>query len=176
MDPILADNLRCIDQAIDLLGHLDVRLYTLASQQTLGAGIGGHIRHNIDHYESFLNRPAANQINYEHRHREPELETDPALAGARLRAIRKALQMMDTRLLDSPIQVKMETAESDSPTQWAASTERRELQFLLSHSVHHYAIIAIICRLHGAPIPEEFGVAPSTLRFRKLSQSAQCAQ
>jgi hypothetical protein len=44
-----------------------------------------------------------------------------------------------------------------------ASTVARELQFLLSHTVHHYALIALILRLQGFEPGEEFGVAPSTL-------------
>ena len=51
--------------------------------------------------------------------------------------------------------------------EWCASTGRRELQFLLSHSVHHYAIIAMICGQHEIEVPEGFGVAPSTLKYRE---------
>ena len=51
----------------------------------------------------------------------------------------------------------------DAP--WADSSVERELQVLLSHTVHHYALIAVALRLHGHPVDEEFGVAPSTLRY-----------
>ena len=42
----------------------------------------------------------------------------------------------------------------------------RELQFLVSHTVHHAAMIAASCRARGLPTADEYGVAPSTLRHR----------
>ncbi|MFW6292999.1 MAG: hypothetical protein ACOC7V_11860 [Spirochaetota bacterium] len=42
----------------------------------------------------------------------------------------------------------------------ADSTVERELAMLASHTVHHYAIIALILRIQDVPVPEEFGVAP----------------
>jgi hypothetical protein len=47
----------------------------------------------------------------------------------------------------------------------------RELEFLLSHTVHHYAIVAILCRLQGIAVDDGFGVAPSTLRHRTESET-----
>ena len=55
--------------------------------------------------------------------------------------------------------------ESAASTVWARSTVERELQVLLSHTVHHYALIAVALRLHGLEVDPEFGVAPSTLRY-----------
>jgi hypothetical protein len=40
----------------------------------------------------------------------------------------------------------------------------RELQYLLSHTIHHYAIIGSILRAQGVEPGPDFGVAPSTLR------------
>ena len=41
--------------------------------------------------------------------------------------------------------------------------------FSISHAIHHYAVIAMICRLLGALLPEGFGIAPSTVQYRKES-------
>jgi hypothetical protein len=40
----------------------------------------------------------------------------------------------------------------------------RELQFLQSHTVHHYAVIHLMLLQQGIRPDPEFGVAPSTLR------------
>ena len=176
MERIIADNLQCIEQAISLIERMDQSLYTMMSPQTLGAGIGGHIRHNIDHYQSFLTRENPDQIDYEDRRRDRAVETDPARASCELQAIHHSLQQLDATGLDRPIQIRVENTAPSDAGQWAVSTERRELQFLLSHSVHHYALIAMICRLQGAETPDDFGVAPSTLRYRQLSLTAECAQ
>ncbi|MGC6565166.1 MAG: hypothetical protein ACON38_06080 [Akkermansiaceae bacterium] len=47
------------------------------------------------------------------------------------------------------------------------STAGRELQFLLSHTVHHFAMIGGICKCLEVSLEEGFGVAPSTLRHHK---------
>ena len=47
------------------------------------------------------------------------------------------------------------------------STIERELKFLVSHTVHHYAIIALQLRHQGVEPGPEFGVAPSTLRYEQ---------
>jgi hypothetical protein len=47
---------------------------------------------------------------------------------------------------------------------WSQSTVGRELQYLLSHTIHHYAIIGSILRAQGREPGPDFGVAPSTLR------------
>jgi hypothetical protein len=57
---------------------------------------------------------------------------------------------------------------------WSRSTAARELQFLVSHTVHHYALIAFILRANGIDPGADFGVAPSTLAHRKSQQS--CAR
>ena len=52
------------------------------------------------------------------------------------------------------------------------STVRRELIFLVSHTVHHYALIAVMLRHQAVGLPADFGVAPSTLRHqRRLAAS-----
>ena len=49
---------------------------------------------------------------------------------------------------------------------WTESTPERDLQYLQAHTIHHYALIAMILRLQGREPGKGFGVAPSTLTFR----------
>jgi hypothetical protein len=42
------------------------------------------------------------------------------------------------------------------------STLARELRALASHTIHHYALVAVVLRLRGVAVPAHFGVAPST--------------
>ena len=39
----------------------------------------------------------------------------------------------------------------------------RELVYAIAHAIHHYALISIMARLMEARLPENFGVAPSTV-------------
>jgi len=45
----------------------------------------------------------------------------------------------------------------------ARSTVARELNYVVAHAIHHYALIAVIAGISGIRLPREFGVAPSTL-------------
>lgn len=163
MDPILQDNVCCIEQALTLIGKLTPTLYSTESDAAPGTTIGGHIRHNIDHYKSFLAQATTGSIDYDERERETAAESDPGVAFQRLSAIGAALKNFTAEDLAGTVKVKM---DSGSAMGWSESTLRRELQFLLSHSVHHYAIIAIVCRSHGIEVPTDFGVAPSTVKYR----------
>jgi hypothetical protein len=71
----------------------------------------------------------------------------------------------------TPISVRSEDEAEDV---WMPSTLGRELEFLRSHTVHHYALIALIFRAHEASVPSSFGVAPSTLRYQ--AEAAACAR
>lgn len=57
-------------------------------------------------------------------------------------------------------------AGSGSEPDWSDSSVKRELQFLVSHTVHHYALIKELLRREGFDPGAEFGVAPSTLQAR----------
>lgn len=54
--------------------------------------------------------------------------------------------------------------EGSSNSDWSISSLKRELQFLLSHTIHHYSLIALALRLQGFEPGAAFGVAPSTLK------------
>ena len=54
MQTLILDNIRCIEQGIDLLKRVDPDVYTRTCPHCFNSKIGGHMRHNIDHYASFL--------------------------------------------------------------------------------------------------------------------------
>ena len=87
-----------------------------------------------------------------------------------------ALQAPDLSSLDRGGEVRIENAPVSDPGNRAAPTERRELLFLLSHSTHHHTLIAMICRPQGVTMADEFGVAPSALKYRQRSQTSGCVQ
>jgi hypothetical protein len=45
------------------------------------------------------------------------------------------------------------------------SSTGRELQTLSSHTIHHFALIAMTLRVLGHKVDRDFGMAPSTLRY-----------
>jgi hypothetical protein len=134
------------------------------------AGICGM---SSEHYLSFLHGTETGEIDYEARARDPLIESDPRYAAAQLEAIGERLERLQA---NRELRVRAECAPPDVTT-WGGSSVVRELEFLLSHTVHHYALIAVICQLGGHTLPKDFGMAPSTLRYLQTQESANsCAR
>ena len=166
MDTILEDSITCLKQGVRLLKSMTGEVYTFKSPDTLNSTVGGHFRHNIDHYKSFLGGLPSAEIDYDDRERDFGLETDPAEALREMELLLGKLENLDGIDLEMPVRIKLDCGSEPSEP-WSRSTGRRELQFLLSHTVHHYALIAMICRMRGFDPEEAFGVAPSTLKHRQ---------
>jgi len=81
------------------------------------------------------------------------------------------LAKLDASQLPETITVLMDPGADSSDGIWQSSSLGREFQFLISHTIHHFALIAGLCRLHGVSICNDFGVAPSTLRHRATMNS-----
>lgn len=167
---IVKDNITCLKQGEDLITHMNRDQYSTKVGHCFNSSAGEHFRHIIDHYESLMNGAAVGQedvlrIDYDSRRRDREVELNPEAGIARLQLICSFLEQLDVDA-EIGLEVKMDTG-SDITDQWAPSTLLRELQFLLSHTVHHYALIATMNAINGIGTPEEFGIAPSTLAYRR---------
>jgi uncharacterized damage-inducible protein DinB len=164
---LLDDNVEAIKQGIDLIARLDDRLYTRPVRELSLSGVGAHFRHCLDFYQGFLSGVESGRINYDRRARDERIEKSRLFAIAKLRAITIDLGRVSAiengRVFETLL-------EGKSDSDWSASSLKRELQFLLSHTIHHYALIAVALRLQGFEPGDEFGVAPSTLRhWRKTA-------
>ncbi len=116
------------------------------------------------------------QVDYDARLRDEMLEIDPDYASGKMTNLITFLESLEPQQLADALKVKMDSgAAHEAAPIWSDSSVRRELQFLISHTIHHYALIATLCGNEGMDLPKDFGVAPSTLRFRK-SKNAQCVR
>jgi uncharacterized damage-inducible protein DinB len=162
---LVADNILLLEQCADILEHVPPGIYALPDPRCHGSCIGGHVRHCLEHYASFLDGLDAGLIDYERRARDRRLQTDPAAAGRALRQTASALARgLAFAGLDRPLRIVAEGDTSDGDI--TASSIGRELGFLLSHTIHHCALIAVLLRLGGLDAPAGFGLAPSTVRHR----------
>ena len=152
-----------LEQARSLALRLDAAELACAHALCYGSSIGQHLRHCVDHVESFLNGLDDGRVDYDIRVRGLDWETRPEAAVARIEANIRRLQRLSADE-SGKLLVKLDCGEMDAP--WRTSTVGRELQFLVSHLVHHYAIVSIMCRSQGIDPGAEFGIAPSTLRHR----------
>ena len=168
--PVLSANLHCLDQAVDLLARLPESAFARREAQH-AKSIGPHLRHVLDHYSSFLQGLPSFRIDYDAREREVRLETEIDYATSRLREIIGSLTLVDVELFEMPLEIRLESGGPEEE-QWSRSTVRRELQFLLSHTIHHFALIAVLLERHGIAVADDFGVAPSTLKHWRSHQDA----
>lgn len=164
MKALLKENVDALQQALDLLPFLTEAQYCERLPTCFNASIGGHIRHNVDHYLSFLAGFTIGVIDYEARVRDTRIETDRDYALNVLGSICDRLQTLPA--VNKSLRIRMENTDDGDVSAWGESTARRELQFLMSHTIHHYALVAVSCRILGVEPHPDFGVAPSTLRYR----------
>ena len=176
MDIIINDTIVCLKQGVQLMAKLSQELYVRTHTSCYDSTIGGHVRHNLYHFISFQTGVPTGQVDYDARLRDELLESDPDYASGKMTNLITFLESLEPQQLADTLKVKMDSgaAHEESPI-WSDSSVQRELQFLISHTIHHYALIATLCANEGMDLPKDFGVAPSTLRFRK-SQNAQCAR
>lgn len=168
---LITDNIRYLEQALTLLRALDDDAFTHTDPPRHTGSIGAHLRHNLDHYRSLLDGFDTHIIDYDARERDVRIEIDREYAATQIHHTIQRLRQLGAPDGETALLVKMDCG--DETAQWARSTLARELEFLVSHTVHHYALIAIIARLQGIAPDAEFGVAPSTLRYQR--QQLACA-
>ena len=163
IDSPVAANLEVLRQGLDLLARISDEDYTRTVDPLFGFGVGSHIRHCLDSYRCFIRGLATGLIDFDSRDRDMRVALDREYARGQIDWTIIELKRIASSTVPASIQ-----SRQDSPC-WAQSSVVRELQFLLSHTVHHFALIALMLRIQGIEISADFGVAPSTLEYWKTS-------
>jgi uncharacterized damage-inducible protein DinB len=163
----MASNLAVLQQAVDLVERLDDHAFTQLNPALALSSVGSHLRHCLDFYQCLLSGLVLGRINYDDRQRDAQVEQHRHLALIRLKAVIQGLGQLPQNVETHTVKVCL---EGGLDSEQSPSTIKRELQFLLSHTVHHYALIALALRTQGLDPGAEFGVAPSTLQhWRKAA-------
>ena len=163
-------NLELLDQAIGVTAALRSEYATPPAPGQSSAGT--HFRHVVDHYRAFLSALASGRVDYYARQRDPVLENDPEAMREALTAIRDEISELAPRL-DDPLRVATGGPDhADGESGWAPSSVRRELAFVLSHTLHHMATVASIARALDVALDGSVGVAHSTLARQAAAAAA----
>ncbi len=157
-----SSNIGFLHQGESLIRRLQKDLYTGASELVPGGTVGTHFRHCLDFYVSFLRGLETGNVDYDARDRTPQWETSPERALGAIARVVRDLEVLQAEDAHRPLQVRGDGPQDEEG--WSRSSIGRELQYLLSHTIHHYAIIGSILRSQGFEPGPDFGVAPSTLR------------
>lgn len=169
MIALIRSNCAILQQGIDLLKKHSSESYCHADPARFGSSVGSHLRHVLDHYNSVLAGASEGKVDYDNRKRRTEVETSLEQGLATLRRVKEELESLSLGP-DLPLKVAVSSAVDDKERECSSSLGR-ELQFLVSHTVHHYALIAIASRMQGIEPEPSFGVAPSTLKYLQAVSS-----
>ncbi|MGC4101830.1 hypothetical protein [Ferruginibacter sp.] len=128
------------------------------------ATIGQHVRHIIELFQEMMTGYSSGNINYENRRRDFLIETDKTFAGEQMQVLLKELNRPDKKLL---LSTGYSTEDDECIT--TVTNFYREFIYNIEHTVHHLALIKIGYKsAFNIDLPDEFGVAASTLKYRKL--------
>jgi hypothetical protein len=195
LQPLIRSNIALLTQKIALLDLLVGRhgASAAADQFTkvcpfVGASIGQHYRHSMDHVElaallassSDTNNASSQgrELHYDLRVRGGTLEKDMVMSRQRIVDVVDVFQSLQTGRNESVVTTPLMayfnlSADSDAEIGFP-STVGRELGFAVHHAIHHLALVKIIAvqtlGLDEGDLPHGFGRAPSTLIFdRKVN-------
>jgi len=154
---------RLLDELDSLLTDVAPDVYCARFATDVSGSIGEHVRHCLDHVSALLGADRSTTLSYDRRERGTAVETDRTVAVRQIRHLKRGLEAWTTRWPDEPIRVtSMISPAGDAVTGW--STLARELAFVVSHTIHHQAIIGVLLAIHGHAVPDRFGHSPSTPR------------
>ncbi len=157
--------INCIGQCDQLLKIISQSVYVDGSKG--GSSIGAHVRHVLDRFHSFFSGLSAASIDYDARKRDKEIEHNLEAAAFALATVARRIEQLDYMEFSvQQIRVK-ESVHPSSPAVEIPSTMEREMMGLITHSIHHLAIIALIAKSFGYQMGADFGKAPSTIVYER---------
>ena len=153
-------------QGLGLLFNIWDKTYSRVAEAPYIASIGGHYRHVLEHFQCVIRGIRSGEINYDARKRNPRLETEVTYATIATCDVLRAIRNYTDASLARPCKVVNSTSYGSAQPSVIESNVGRELAYCVGHAIHHYAIIRLICSHLGVEVPNEFGIAPSTLKYR----------
>jgi uncharacterized damage-inducible protein DinB len=159
-------------QLADVIRAMTDEQYRRKPVGVVSSNVGGHVRHCLDHVEALLAGVEEGEVNYDHRRRGTEVETNREAALEVIRRQQRQLLAFPLHSERRPLRLSAMVSSCLPPTE-VETTVGRELAFVLSHTVHHNALIAVMAQTLGIPVPERFGYAPSTIAHL---EKAACAR
>ena len=154
-------------QLAETLNQLSQQEYSMPCSTLFRNTIGQHVRHIIELYQCLEKGYDAGVVNYEKRKRDVAIETNKDFASSLLLEIHSGLGKPNKELVLEASYDELAENPINISTNYF-----REIAYNLEHTIHHMALIRVgINEITSITLPEDFGVASSTVKHRK-----QCAQ
>ena len=154
-----------IRQLTNLLRQLQPQEYSQSLMVLNGSSISQHSRHIIEFYQCLLKGLHSGVVDYDARERNLMLEDDLYFTIDCLNTIEKSILT-----LENPNQpLLLSVSYSPDNQDFIETNFKREMVYLVEHSIHHFALIRIGLQENFSEIiiPNDFGVAYSTVKHRE---------
>ena len=155
---------KTLNELVSLLNQISNDDFTTPCKGLSNSTIGEHTRHIIEMFQCLENQFETGVVNYDKRNRDYRIQTDTIFALQCIEEVKNQLEKDNKNLVLQQI--------VDGEELNIESNYFRELLYNLEHCIHHQALIKVaVLQLDHLQIDEDFGVARSTIEYRK-----QCAQ
>jgi hypothetical protein len=151
---VLGDLATVVDSLTD-------RQYTDSAIPGVSGSVGGHVRHCLDHVRSLERAIDLGVVDYDARERGTLIEIDRTLAWSLLLSAGRRMGALPASVLARPVVVRTKVHAGAQPLEVLSSLER-EVSFVIAHTIHHCATIAVLAGVAPDRLPERFGIAPGT--------------
>lgn len=153
----------------DVVETLSEHTFRATPSESSGS-VGEHVRHCLDHVRALTSAAHANEISYDSRLRGTPVETDPAAAIDEINRLTQALDDLDDVQLARTLILRTLPSRGSAPVR-VRTTLEREATFVVQHTIHHCATMAVLLEKLRVPVPNDFGYAPSTPSARLESNA-----
>ncbi|WP_424962722.1 hypothetical protein [Ekhidna sp.] len=135
-----------------------------------GSTFGQHVRHTLEFFICLFDAKNDGYVNYDQRKHDELIETDRQLAKSVIGSI---LTFLEENTVDFEITFNANYSDLEGQNHSMKSSFNRELAYNIEHAIHHMALlkVAVNQSLQYISLPEHFGVASSTIRYRASVKS-----
>lgn len=151
-------------QLVGYIGCLSDEQYAQTSRIFKAGTAGKHIRHTLDHFRASIMTPASDLIDYDHRQRGVDVESNRDAAVIVIDQLRRALADLTEDDLNAKMTAQV-MCSGDGQCAELGTTRAREIFFALHHAIHHNTILKAIAGEHDLELDPCFGTAPSTINY-----------
>jgi hypothetical protein len=150
-----------LQQMRSMIERMDDEIYTLPAPGRSSGGVGGHVRHCLDHVNALVQATRTGIVEYDRRRRGTDVESCRAAAVQQIAELTARLAALDVSMLDEPLLVETQIDPAGAMI-LTRSTVCREVAFVISHTIHHNAIVAQLLAGRPVSLDARFGLAPAT--------------
>ncbi|WP_413700121.1 hypothetical protein ACLKMH_23100 [Psychromonas sp. KJ10-10] len=169
---MIGSQVNILTQAKSYLSSATSAQYTEVVAPLFMSSAGAHMRHILDHYIAIMNGLEIGLVDYDKRSRGGSVETDIDVALQQIAKIESFLLSLTDELLAKSFLLSTEVSIEKKQVETIPTTLARELIFVSSHAIHHFAMIEQISKAQKITTPKEFGIAPATATFLRSNSDS----